>query len=330
MILSKRTLPLITIAFLILLLVSGCQSTDSDSDKLKVATGILPMKAFVEQIGGNHVVCEALIPLGANPHNYQPTPSSMKFLSEADLYIYTGVPTENENIVPKISDFNDHIGLVNLQAALAKSHPFLIGDEHHHDEDENHDAEHEEDVDHSHDDETLLYFEAVMLDSTDTIGAYAEYDPHTWVSPTRAITMVKTITEALKTADPQNTQTYEKNAAALIEDLESLDSEIKSKVETLTQKTYLIYHSSYNYFAFDYGLSFVSIENEGKSPTIQDIRHAIDTANEYGIHTLFYQNEFSVEQAKSISEEIDGDAVPLEPLSEDYFGSMQKLLKALN
>lgn len=319
----KKLHLLLIASMLLTLMLTACQSNAHDNSKLNVATGILPIKAFVEQIGGDYVHAEALIPLGANPHNYQPTPSSMKFLSDASLYIYVGVPTENDNIVPKVKDFNDHISIINLQEALASEHPFLTGDEHEH-ESEAATDEHAEPSD------EFLVFEAQMLLPDSTIGAYSDYDPHTWVSPKRAITMVHTIVASLSEADPEHADTFKKNGETLVDELTNLDIQIREKIQHLNQKTYLIYHSSYNYFAFDYGLSFVSIENAGKSPTIQDIQHAIDTAKAFDIHTLFYQNEFSVEQAKSISEQIDGNAIPLEPLSDDYFTSMKKLLDALN
>lgn len=312
------------VAWLLILIFStflymGCNSDTSDTQKLKISTGILPIKAFTESIGGSHVEVEALIPVGANPHNYQPSPSAMKFLSDAKLYIYVGVPTENDNIMPKIKDFNQSIEILNLQEALAKFHPFLTGDEHDHESETHADAQ-----------PALIEFESKMLDPTSEIGAYSDYDPHTWVSPKRAITMASSIRDALIQIDPDHEKDYQTNADALIQELSDLDQKIVDKVATLDQRTYLIYHSSYNYFAFDYGLSFISIENEGKSPTIQDIQNAIDIAKGNHIKTLFYQNEFSVEQAKSISEEIEGNAVPLEPLSEHYFDAMNLLIQHLN
>ncbi len=328
---THKKLTLILVTLLFLLFTSGCSQTVPDHSKVKISTGILPIKEFARIIGGEYVEVEALIPVGANPHNYQPSPSSMKFLSDADLYIYIGVPTENDNIMPKIYDFNKEIRVLNLQEGLAEAHPFLVSTDHDHDEaDHDHDENDAATTDSEDTHAELIHFEAKMLDATSEIGAYADYDPHTWVSPKRAITIATQIMDTLVQIDPQHKDTYTANANELINQLTLLDQTITDAVSKLHQKTFLIYHSSYNYFASDYGLSFISIENEGKTPTIQDIQKAIDIARENQITTIFYQNEFSVEQAKSISEQINGNAIPLEPLSEDYFGAMNNLIQHLN
>lgn len=331
------------IALVFLFILTSCSQETASSEQVKISTGILPIKTFTKTIGGEYVDVEALIPVGANPHNYQPSPSSMKFLSDADLYIYVGVPTENDNIMPKLSDFNREIQVLNLQAGLAAEHPFLVDEDHDHESDvttlpepnsneatsnETSTPSTEIDGDSDHDEE-FMHLEAQMVTPTTEIGAYADYDPHTWVSPKRAITMVKQIRDTLIQMDPEHEQSFKTNAETLIKQLTALDQEVVDKLAASDHKIYLIYHSSYNYFAYDYGLSFISIENEGKSPTIQDIQNAIDIAKANHIKTLFYQNEFSVEQARSISEQIGGNAVPLEPLSENYFDAMNLLIQHL-
>lgn len=322
----------IVLSLILLLLLTSCSQENTSSDRLRISTGILPIKAFTKTIGGEYVDVEALIPVGANPHNYQPSPSSMKFLSDADLYIYVGVPTENDNIMPKLYDFNQEIQVLNLQAGLAAEHPFLVDEDHGHESESSTSIEtaSTETVNDSDHDGELVDFEAQMVSPSTEIGAYADYDPHTWVSPKRAITIVTQIKDTLVQMDPQHKETFTANADTLIKQLAELDQKVEDKVASSDQKIYLIYHSSYNYFAYDYGLSFISIENEGKSPTIQDIQNAIDIAKENNIKTLFYQNEFSVEQARSISEQIGGNAVPLEPLSENYFDAMNLLIQHID
>ncbi len=87
------------IAILVLLLLvpllSGCVSQDElPSGKVNVATTIAPLGNFVTAVGGDKVEVTVLVPPGAEPHTYEPTPSQMKNVAKADLYIMNGAGLE--------------------------------------------------------------------------------------------------------------------------------------------------------------------------------------------------------------------------------------------
>jgi len=63
------------------------------SDKIKVSVSVLPQAYFVERIGGDRVETQVMIPMGASPATYEPTPQQLVMLSESKLYIKVGVPT---------------------------------------------------------------------------------------------------------------------------------------------------------------------------------------------------------------------------------------------
>ena len=64
--------------------------TASGSDRTLAVT-IEPQKYFIESIADKSVQVVALVPAGTNPEEYDPSPTVMKRLSEADAYFYKKV-----------------------------------------------------------------------------------------------------------------------------------------------------------------------------------------------------------------------------------------------
>jgi zinc transport system substrate-binding protein len=63
-------------------------------ERLPVAASILPLADFTRQVGGEHIRLETLVPPGASPHTYEPTPAQLKFLSRARVLVLNGVGLE--------------------------------------------------------------------------------------------------------------------------------------------------------------------------------------------------------------------------------------------
>jgi zinc transport system substrate-binding protein len=125
------------IAILVLLLLvpllSGCVSQDElPSGKVNVATTITPLGNFVTAVGGDKVEVTVLVPPGAEPHTYEPTPSQMKNVAKADLYIMNGAGLEfwmdkvlqiNRNML--IVDSSNGVELVNETGGETEPHIWI-------------------------------------------------------------------------------------------------------------------------------------------------------------------------------------------------------------
>ncbi len=82
---------IILILLLLVPLLCGCISQNElPSGKINVATTIAPLGDFITAVGGDKVEVTVLVPPGAEPHTYEPTPSQMKDVALADLYIMNG------------------------------------------------------------------------------------------------------------------------------------------------------------------------------------------------------------------------------------------------
>ena len=82
--------------FLLLIVFSliSCGSEEKSEDSTPtVSVSILPQKYFVEQIAGDLFSINVMIPPGASPATYEPTPAQLTALTKTDLYMkmgYTG------------------------------------------------------------------------------------------------------------------------------------------------------------------------------------------------------------------------------------------------
>jgi len=309
------------------LFLTACTPAATQEDgKIGAAVGIVPEAAFVQAVAGDRVDVVMMIPPGYSPANYSPTAAEMRALSDADIYFTLRMPAEEANILPKLGDFNPDIKIVDLHEAVEEVYPMRELEAHSHDDDA-HEGEHseEEHTDGEHHEDAHEEDEHAEDDHHD----HGAVDPHVWLSPRRAVVMVQAIVESLSDIDPGNADEYRQNAVDYIEELEALDRDIARAMDALENKTFLIYHPSYGYFADDYGLEMLTIETAGKTATAAKMAEVVGAAKEHGIKTVFYQDEFSDSQAQAVAAEIGGTVHKAQPLSMDYIGSLRAFADAL-
>ncbi len=313
----KRTILLLLLATLIL---GGCSTAVNQSpDKITVAVGIVPQATFVEKVAGDLVEVVTLIPPGNSPANYQPTANQMQALSEASLYFTMQTPTEEANILPKVSDFNQELQIINLREAVSEIYPLRMMGEHSHCDEHKDDSECDEG--HEHHDHGDDEHEG---DDHDEV-----IDPHLWLSPKRAAVMVQKIADELSLIDEANKQIYQENAQNYIAEIEALDRDIEAQLSATNVKAFMIYHGAYGYFADDYGLEMISLEQAGKPATAVHMQQVIERAKAEGIKTIFYQIEFDDNQAQTVAAEINGEVLRSEPLSPNYLQGLTDFTAAL-
>ncbi len=150
-------------------------------------------------------------------------------------------------------------------------------------------------------------------------------DPHVWLSPKRAIVMVKAIAREMSALDSENAATYDTNANNFIAELESVDKEIKSALEGVQNRKFVVFHPAFGYLANDYDLEMFALEEEGKEATAEHLQDMIDLAKKEDIKVIFYQAETDSSQSKAYAEEIGGEAAMLEPLSGDYINNLKTM-----
>jgi zinc transport system substrate-binding protein len=152
-----------------------------------------------------------------------------------------------------------------------------------------------------------------------------EMDPHIWLSPANAKIMVQNICDGLIRIDPANETYYEQNKEQYIRDLEVLDSEINQSLSGFKNRTFMVFHPCWGYFARDYNLTMIPVEIEGKEPSVSDMAYLIKTAKENDIKLIFVQPQFSTKSAEVIAKEIGGSVIPADPLAKDYLLNLREV-----
>jgi zinc transport system substrate-binding protein len=89
----RSLFPLILIA--LMLPLCGCISQNAGSGQIMVATTIIPLGEFVKAVGGDRVDVTVLVPPGADPHTYEPSPSQIQKIANAKMYVENGAGLES-------------------------------------------------------------------------------------------------------------------------------------------------------------------------------------------------------------------------------------------
>ncbi|MDK2820817.1 MAG: zinc transport system substrate-binding protein [Clostridia bacterium] len=120
----------------IIVLCAGCGKSSQPTlnsnqlerkdDKIQVAVSILPQADFVKSIGKDKVRVVVMIPPGASPATYEPTPSQLKELSQADMYVKIGNLPFEKAWLNKIISANNKMKVVNSSEGIK-----IIGDNPH-------------------------------------------------------------------------------------------------------------------------------------------------------------------------------------------------------
>lgn len=152
-----------------------------------------------------------------------------------------------------------------------------------------------------------------------------ETDPHIWLSPKRVEVMIKTIADEMCALDADNAETYNANAQAYIDKLEDLDQYVKDALADVKDRSFIVYHPAFGYFADDYGLTMYALEDEGKEATASHLQDMIDLAKEKNIKVIFYQEEIDSSQSASFAEEIGGKTMQLSPLAANYIENLKSM-----
>jgi len=91
----------------------------------------------------------------------------------------------------------------------------------------------------------------------------------------------------------------------------------------------MVFHPSWGYFADDFQLEMISVEQGGQEPGPADLAGFIALAEEEDIRVVFAQPEFSTDAAEVIAREIGGTVVLLSPLAEDWTANMRTIAETL-
>ncbi len=285
--------------FLILSGLAACQPTpapQTPSGVLRVTAAETFLADIAQQVAGERLTVEALMPLGLDPHAFQPTPRDVTRITESDVFIVNGAGFEGW-LQEVIDNAGGRTAVIEASAGLTSRTPGP-SEEVHADE-----ADHEGEEAHQHEGEGVHAHE------------HGEGDPHFWLDPLNVIVYVENIRDGLSQADPQGQETYAKNAAAYIEALRALDAEIRAQVETIPpeRRVLVTNHESFGYFADRYGFTLagavIPSANSSAETSAQQLAALIDTIRQSGAPAIFLETGANPKLAEQIAAETGAQVV---------------------
>ena len=132
-------------------------------------------------------------------------------------------------------------------------------------------------------------------------------NPHAWMSPSNALIYVENIKNALVKYDPQNADTYQKNAAAYAEKIKQLDKPLREKLSEIPadQRWLVTSEGAFSYLAKDYDLKegYLWPINAEQQGTPQQVRKLIDLVKKNHIPVVFSESTVSAKPAQQVAKE---------------------------
>jgi ABC-type Zn uptake system ZnuABC Zn-binding protein ZnuA len=148
-----------------------------------------------------------------------------------------------------------------------------------------------------------------------------DLDPHAWFDVQNVIHWTETIEQALSALDPANAEAYRANAAAYVEELESLDAWVEEQIAAIPQanRKLVTNHPAFGYLADRYGLEQVGAIypiSPSAEPSAQDIAALQDAILEYGVPAVFTESTVNPKLAQQVAQDTGVELVAL------YSGSL--------
>ena len=156
-------------------------------------------------------------------------------------------------------------------------------------------------------------------------------DPHVWMSCSNARIIASNILKALCELEPKNKAFFEKNYQSLLSIIDKRDSTIKEsfKKDPDLVRKFVIYHPILTYFARDYQLEQLAIEEEGREPSASQLKSLIERARKEKIKFCLIQAEFANRNTTTFIKESQTKAMDINPLQADWSYAMKEVSLAV-
>ena len=278
------------IYILTLFILSACGNTTQKSEKPILTVTLEPLRYFTEAIAGDNYEVVSMVPKGSSPESYDPTPQQLVNLSKSQAYFRIGYIGFEQAWMKKLEANCPNMKVYDTSKGID-----LIRDKRHWHGDHFHEG---------------------------------GVEPHVWNSTQNALIIADNIYQALCELDSTHQEDYQKRLDVLKQTIRQTDANVRTLLEN-ADSTFLIYHPALSYFARDYGLKQVSIEEGGKEPSPAQLKALIETCRNENVHTIFVQQEFDQRNAQLIANELGVNIVSINPLSYDWVKEMIRIAEAL-
>ncbi len=255
---------------------------------LLVVTTIFPLKEFGQAVSGERAKVVLLLPPGSEPHTWEPKPSDIVNVSQADLFIYVSKEME-----PWVPDFVNSVKNENLEVLVASEFlPESTGQG------------------------TLAHDDNEQNPGRDKASERAYRDPHIWLDFSYDQIIVDTIATVLAAMDPEGATYYKKNAEEYNGKLRALDEQYRGTLTRCERKEiFLGSHAAFAFLVERYGLQQIALYgfSPNAEPTPRKMVEIVRLAKEHHAQAIYFEELVSDKLAKTIAREVGARALVLNP-----------------
>ncbi len=278
------------IYILTLFILCACNNPTKQSDKPILTVTLEPLRYFTEAIAGDNYQVMSMVPKGSSPESYDPTPQQLVNMSQSEAYL--------------------RIGYIGFELAWMEKLEANCPD-------------------------MKVFDTSKGIDLIRSEGHWhgnhfhqGGVEPHIWNSTRNASIIADNIYAALCELDAIHQSAYKERLDSLKQVIHQTEQEIRTHLHQ-ADNTFLIYHPALSYFARDYDLKQISIEEGGKEPSPAQLKALIEVCRKENANTIFVQQEFDQRNAQLIADELGLKIVSINPLSYEWSEEMIKIAKSL-
>lgn len=283
------------------LLLAACtgrsaKNGSGDGEKPIITVTLEPQRYFTEAIAGDKFTVVSMVPKGSSPETYDPIPQQLVSLGNSKAYFRIGYIGFEQTWMDRLMDNTPHIQVFDTSQGI----------------------------------DLILNNDAPEHGHSNHDGHLHAVEPHVWNSTNNAFVLAANTYKALCTLDKDNQPYYRARYDSLCHRIQYTDSIICQQLSAPNaSKAFMIYHPALSYFARDYGLHQISIEEGGKEPSPAHMKELIDICKSEGVKVIFVQPEFDKRNAETIAQQTGTKVVPINPLSYHWEEEMLNVAKAL-
>ena len=280
----------------IVALLSFYHDKKIESKKITIVTTLFPLYDFAKKIGRDKVDVSLLLPPGVEPHTFEPKPTDIVRINEADIFVFTGKFME-----PWAEDIIKGVVNKNLIVVDASKGTRMIP--------------------------------AVFHDEHEPAGSL---DPHIWLDFDNAKIMVNNIQEALAAKAPADKAFFKQKADEYNKRLIELDTAFRKTLDTCRSREIVYGgHYAFGYLAKRYGLRYFAAQgvSPDAEPTAKDMVQLVEQIKKNNIKYVFYEELTSPKIAETIARETGAKLLLLNAahnLSKDQFERGVSFIEILN
>ena len=245
---------------------------------------------------GDAVQIDAIVPAGTDVHTFEPAPSDVSTIADADLVLMNGIGLDEWVVALVDAAKQSNANVLRLGEGLEG-----------------------------------YGFQYLFTESSNSGRAR---DPHVWLDPTAAELYLQQIASRVVEDRPELTSVIRSALEQGRSSLRSLSQEVQLIFSAIPadRRKIVTFHDAFRYYARAYGITIVgvAIASPGQDPSAREIAALIDAIRAAGVTTVFSEVQFPSKVLNSIAAEtgatvladLYSDALGAAP-GDTYIGAMR-------